>query len=42
MKLGKPRRGDSADMALIEFIDRFVDQTLLKGFFLFFATSFVY
>ncbi len=24
MKLGKPRRGDSADMSFIEFVDRFV------------------
>lgn len=24
MKLGRPRRGDSADMAVIEFVDRLV------------------
>ena len=25
LKLGKPRRGDSSDMAVIEFIDRLAD-----------------
>jgi hypothetical protein len=36
MKLGKPRRGDSADMSYIEFVDRYNHESIMRLHNLFF------